>query len=407
MTLAGFQQRAERAAVACAAALGVSLPFSAALDGILVGLVIACWLGSDRYRDRLRQLRGNPVALTVLAFVAVLALGLLWGDRAPGDGTRFLGKYADLALAAVLITLFHDAAWRRGALLALACGIAALVVASYLIYLGLVPSIGRFAAISTDPLLAKGRITHGLLMALGAFLFALLALEPGKPRCKRVLWFALAALAVGNALLLVGGRTGYVVLAALVLYLGYARWRLAGLAVAVLVFVAIAAVGFVVSPGLRGRAEVTVQELKQPPTAVAAETTGLRLEFYRNTLAIIREHPLAGVGTGGFRLAYERQVAGTGMIATVNPHNEYLLMTAQLGVIGLAALLALFWVPWRLAPQLPTPLETHFARGLVLTIAIGCLFNSLLIDHVEGLLFALGLGVAFGGLPPPSSGDRR
>ena len=176
MTLAGFEQRAERAALACAAALGVSLPFSAALDGILVGLVLACWLGSDRYRDRLQQLRGNPVALTVLAFVAVLALGLLWGDRAPGDGTRFLGKYADLALAAVLITLFHDAAWRRRALLALACGIAALVVASYLIYLGLVPSIGRFAAISTDPLLAKGRITHGLLMALGAFLFALLAL---------------------------------------------------------------------------------------------------------------------------------------------------------------------------------------------------------------------------------------
>jgi len=97
------------------------------------------------------------------------------------------------------------------------------------------------------------------------------------------------------------------------------------------------------------------------------------------------------------------------MSATVNPHNEYLLVTAQLGLVGLAALLALFWVPWRLAPRLLTPLETHFARALVLTIAVGCLFNSLLIDHVEGLLFALGLGVAFGGLPPPSpsSGGRR
>jgi len=409
MTLAGFQQRAEQAALACAAALGVSLPFSVALDGILVGLILACWLGSDRYRDRLRQLRRNPVALTVLAFVAVVALGLLWGDRAPGDGMRYLGKYSDLALAAVLITLFRDAAWRRRALLALAWGIGALVVASYLSYLGLVPPIGRFGAATADPLLAKGRITHGILMVLGAFLFALLALEPGNPRRQSTIWLALAALAVGNALLLVSGRTAYVVLAVLIVYLGYARWRLAGFAVAVLAFVTIAGVGFAVSPVLRGRVDATVKEVQESRPGVASEvTTGSRLEFYRNTLAIIRERPLAGVGTGGFPLAYERKIAGTSMIATVNPHNEYLLLTAQLGVIGLAALLALFWVPWRLAPRLPTPLETHFARALVLTIAIGCLFNSLLIDHVERLLFVLGIGVAFGGLPPsPAPGDRR
>jgi uncharacterized membrane protein YccC len=46
------------------------------------------------------------------------------------------------------------------------------------------------------------------------------------------------------------------------------------------------------------------------------------------------------------------------------------------------------------------------ARGLVLTIAVGCLFNSLLLDHTEGLFFAWGLGVLFGGLGP-GRGDYR
>ncbi|MGH8698598.1 MAG: hypothetical protein ACREVS_19080, partial [Burkholderiales bacterium] len=59
-----------------------------------------------------------------------------------------------------------------------------------------------------------------------------------------------------------------------------------------------------------------------------------------------------------------------------------------------------FWIPWRLAPRLPLPHEQVLARGVVLTIAVGCVFNSLLLDHTEGLFFAWGLGVLFGGLAP-------
>jgi O-antigen ligase len=129
-----------------------------------------------------------------------------------------------------------------------------------------------------------------------------------------------------------------------------------------------------------------------------ATSIGLRLEFYRNTLEIIRNHPWAGVGTGGFPKAYEQQVAGTGMVPARNPHNEYLHITAQLGPIGLAALLWLFWQQWRLAPRLATPIERELARGLVALMAVGCLYNSLLLDHTEGLFYAWLTGLLCGGL---------
>jgi O-antigen ligase len=136
------------------------------------------------------------------------------------------------------------------------------------------------------------------------------------------------------------------------------------------------------------------------PGAAAAYTdaVGLRMEFYRNSLAIVRDHPLAGVGTGGFPQAYAQRARGTGMVPTHNPHNEYLLIAVQTGVIGLLLLLNLFWQQWRLAPRLAAPLETHVARGLVLTIAAGCLFNSMLLDHTEGLLFAWLTGLLYAGL---------
>jgi uncharacterized membrane protein YccC len=45
--------------------------------------------------------------------------------------------------------------------------------------------------------------------------------------------------------------------------------------------------------------------------------------------------------------------------------------------------------------MLATPLSRHLARGLILTIAVGCLFNSWLMDHTEGLLYAWLTGLLF------------
>ncbi|HUS13725.1 MAG TPA: O-antigen ligase family protein, partial [Chloroflexia bacterium] len=149
----------------------------------------------------------------------------------------------------------------------------------------------------------------------------------------------------------------------------------------------------------RARLAVAETQAWQPGDAASMQSsTGSRLEFYRNSLAIIAAHPVLGVGTGGFPVAYAARVQGTGMAETRNPHNEYLHITVQLGFVGLISMLCLFTAQWRLAPRLPTPIEAHLARGLVLVIVTGCLFNSLLLDHTEGLLYAWLTGLLYGGL---------
>jgi uncharacterized membrane protein YccC len=56
-------------------------------------------------------------------------------------------------------------------------------------------------------------------------------------------------------------------------------------------------------------------------------------------------------------------------------------------------------VAWQNATRLPTITETMLARGILITITMGCLFNSLLLDHTEGLFFAWFFGLLFAGLP--------
>ncbi len=400
MTLAGFQQRSEDLARAFTVALGVSIPFSVAADSILLALVVVCWFAADRYRERSAQLRHHPVALMALGFVALLAVGLAYGDQPRSDAFLYFRKYADLVILGVFVTLFGDAAWRRRALLAFAAALAVLVWLSYLVKLGVVPPVSWLRGRPDYPVVALDALTHGILVAFGAFLFAVLGRESPKGPA-RTIWFVLAAAAAANVLFVVPGRTGYVVLAVLALYLGYLWRRLIGLALVALGGTALVGVGMTASSTLQNRLDQTVREAREWQPGVPAQTSiGYRLEFYYNTVELIEDRPLVGAGTGGFPSAYKRQVAGTAIAPAGHPHNEYLHMIAQLGVAGLVALLALFWIPWRLAPRLPVPHERVLARGLVLTIAVGCLFNSLLLDHTEGLFFAWGLGVLFGGLEP-------
>jgi O-antigen ligase len=136
------------------------------------------------------------------------------------------------------------------------------------------------------------------------------------------------------------------------------------------------------------------------PDQPAQTSAGLRLEFYHNTLAVIAKHPIVGTGTGGFPKAYAEQVRGTGKTETRNPHNEFLNIMAQIGIAGLAALVWLFLLQWRLAAKLGDPMERALARALILTMVIGCLFNSLLLDHTEGLFYAWLTGLLYGGLRP-------
>jgi O-antigen ligase len=113
------------------------------------------------------------------------------------------------------------------------------------------------------------------------------------------------------------------------------------------------------------------------------------MEFYYNALQISRLHPVVGVGTGGFRSAYEKQVQGKDLWVVNNPHNGYLLIFVETGLIGLAMMLYLFHTIWRYAPLLDSAFKQDAARGMVLATMADSLFNSPLLDHAPGLLFAL------------------
>lgn len=389
---------ADRAGRWAAIALGVSIPISVAFDNLLLLVVLAGWLLGGQWTEK-RSAARNTVAVCALILFSLLLLGTFWGAQPATDARTYLLKYLDLAFIPLFAYFFRAAETRRRGLWALAGALMVTLLLSFLIKFGVVEQGALIEGTTLSPVVFKFRITHNLLMAFATFLFALMALEARINR-DRAVWGTLALLAAANVTLMVEGATGYVVLGLLALLLILSRLpaqvAMAGMAG----LLAVSAVLTTVPGPLSARVATLAGELRNwsPDTAARHSSAGLRLEFYRNTADIIADHPIAGVGTGGFPSAYAEKVQGTDMLATRNPHNEYLHIAAQIGLIGLAAMLALFAVQWRMAPRLPTRLETDLARGLVVTIAAGCLFNSFLLDHAEGLFFAWMTGLLYAGL---------
>ena len=131
------------------------------------------------------------------------------------------------------------------------------------------------------------------------------------------------------------------------------------------------------TPLIRERAaqtlsDVTIyqQEGRSNPSTSFAE----RFDMWKASYIMFREHPLLGVGAGGWREALQEvirlgQVPAT-LIAYGNPHNMFLDALSTRGILGLMALCALLAYPVYRAATVRTVQEKRPYAMLVLFITI-------------------------------------
>jgi O-antigen ligase len=391
---------ADKTARYAAIAIGASLPVSAALDNVLLTVLLVTWLVSGSITRKNLIINNNLLCRPALLLFVLLLIGMTYSAASWRESFLYLSKYIDLLFIPLLLYVFRDQATRRHALLALAVSLACVLILSIVVKAGWMPSNPFMRGTTASPTVFKLSLTHNIMMAFGSFLFAGMGLM-AQARASQWAWFALSILAIFNVTTMVPGATGYLILGALIVLFGASRSHWSGALCATAALTLLAGILLLTQTQFQHRLTAIAAEVGQwHPDQPAQTSTGLRLEFYQNTLAIIAQHPLVGVGTGGFPKAYAEQVRGTGKTETRNPHNEFLNIMAQIGIAGVAALVWLFLLQWRLAAKLDDPMEQALARALILTMVIGCLFNSLLLDHTEGLFYAWLTGLLYGGLRP-------
>ena len=393
-----LQSHARRAAGWTTTALGFTIPMWVVADSILVVILVACWSAGGEWRKRLRRITANPVAVASLLLFAWLLLGTLWGAGTLGDRALSIKKYADLLLIPLLISMAIDAQERNRALLALAASLVVTLLLSLSLSMGFIlPTSGVLNCDPSNPCVFKKHTTHNVLMAFGALLFAVLAWM-SQDRRVRWGWGVVSVLAASNVLM-VHGRTGYVVLAGLAILAFHMTFGWRGILAAIVALSISFSTAYQISSSFHERVNLAVSGVMQwnPTVAVTNDPIGWRLEYFYHTAEIIQDHPLIGVGTGGFVHAYRARTEHAGLDVPPHPHNQYLFILAQVGIVGLGLLIWLFVQQWRSTSLADDATHGLLAKGLVVTIAVGSFFNPFLVDHTEKLFYCLFSGLMYSG----------
>ncbi len=381
-----IQAAADQLAPRFAVALAFSFPISTFLSGLFSALILLTALAQGRWRARLRAVGRNPVGVAAAVLLLMVMIGLFYGEGTWANASNYGGKYADLLLIPLLIPIFSDDRVRAQALNAFLAAMLLTLGLSCLMHWGFVRPDRWIHGTPRDASVFKDHITQNILMAYAAFVFSLKAKLATDWR-HRALLAALATLAIINIVFMVQGRTGYFILPVLAAYFGFLTLRWRGVLVGTAAFLVLALAAYAWSPSFHKRMDEAGRESvgwvhgRDKGTPV-----GLRLEYYKKSLAIFARHPFFGVGTGGFAVAYKNEVAHTTLAPTTNPHNQFVLIAVELGVVGLAGFLYLLYRQWDTASRLASP-DKALARALLLTFVTGCLANSLLIDETERMFF--------------------
>jgi O-antigen ligase len=399
----------ERAPGGLAVLTAFSIPLSTSLSEIAVALFMVCWILSGHFTAKWALIRQNRVALMSLGLFGLLLLGIAWSVAGPVAGAHCLLKYRELVYLPMFVVVFQDARLRTRAVSAYMVAAALILGLSYFEWLSGVDLGLEAHELDRSPVIFKDRIIHSLMMSLLVYLAAVrlsdleaTAAQDGPAQRRRWLYLALMGLSVFNILFMVEGRTGYLQLGGLtVLYLSRRLGR-RGVVVGGLLLLTAYCTGLSLSHSVQRRMAQTISQIENQFGPERRHSLDARLEFYANTLKLVRRHPLLGTGTGSFEGQYARLVAGTDDSLTSDPHNEYLHLACQVGIGGPLLFLALLAVQWSSAGRLSRP-EMDIGRAIVLIIALGSLFNSLILSVTGGLIYAFFSGLAFADL---SQGGR-
>lgn len=367
-----------------------ALIFDTAVVNLALFLLLVVYSLSGDYAGKWRRIRGNTAAITSLLLFGLFAVGMSYSSSSLSTALSVLNKYRELLLFPIVISIFHDEIWRRRAYYAFLAAILVGMLVSFAMYFGWLPP----GLSGQEWIPFKSRIAYGLFMAYAIYLMShhLLATQV---RSHRFFWGGVICLAYFNLMFMVSGRTGHIVLLALLLLLGY-QYRVSlrkRLMIAIPALVVVAAVTLLISPAIQSRSDDIDLAFNHP----AESSIGVRLIMWQTASRIIVEHPIFGAGTGSFEGEYAKKAYDHPGVLTGNPHDEYLLIAGQLGLIGLSGFLLLLYRQWKLADRLTLP-YSFAAQGLVLAMAVGCLFNSFLYDHGEGHFYAIFAGVLLSGL---------
>ncbi|OYT94027.1 MAG: hypothetical protein CFE43_01435 [Burkholderiales bacterium PBB3] len=386
-------------------ALSVSLPMAAlSLAKLLLFFTGLCFFAKEVFASRRTSVfpKGftSPIVLICIAFWSI---SLFWTDAELENALIAFVKHGKLLTIPILLLLLKNSTEAKAGLFALATGQCLVMVSSWLMAANIpVLWVARPSG-PADPLTqfvpyADSYLDQSIMLAATAGIFW--HLTRGQARSiSKSLWVFLAFGCLLNVVVLMPGRTGYILAIATACFAAIFevprryRW-----VVSVFTPLLLGLALYYSVPQFQQRVKLAAQELGSYGAApIVGSSIGARLNMWRLSATAIANAPLTGYGIGNWTPTVKKLsgpnaelVFGSGNRS--NPHQELLLWTVELGIAGAALFLGFLWALVRDTQKLKLPIR-RATLSLVAMLFLTCLFNSPLYDDLMGDYFCITLGL--------------
>jgi O-antigen ligase len=379
----------ESAAVFSAIATCLVLPLSSPLLSLFSILTVVFWLCSGKIKEIPSLFRSNPIVFLSILLFTFFIVGMFYSSAEIQYALSILKKYREIIFIPIIISLLKDnPTGRKNCEYGFISGCILLMLISYSMYFSIVPMAKYGYSVIYH-------ITHSFFMATLAF-WALHKMIDS--RQYRYFWIIIFLLSLINLFYIAPGRTGMLVFFFLMLLFLVQRLSLLQQMVGMFVLTLLLSVTFLTSENFSSRSSEALKEVQEYQYGAARTSMGMRLDWWINCVGMIKEKPLFGYGTGSFLNEHDKWIEGTKIQPTDNPHNEYLFIGVQLGVVGLVLFLMLFAAQIIYSSKLEKS-DRLFVQGVVVAMAVGCIMNSFLFDSHQGHFWAFLVGVYFSAYP--------
>ncbi|WP_432743105.1 O-antigen ligase family protein [Methylobacter sp. G7] len=383
---------AEKSLLTCrylAIIAAIAAPASTAVTSAACIAMLITWLMSGHVWQSLKISAGQPAGKILLLFFAWLIISSLYADTDWTDKISTLSSWKKLFYTFVLLGLFYPTQWKARFVyyyLAAMSLAAVMAVTLWLLDIQLSPNreIGIFMSNHSSQSLAF----------VVAALCCIFLLKESLSLWEKRLLVVMLALFLFNIFFISPSRSGYLALPvaavfAIVNLYGYKKLpHILGITATALLLAVLT------SSTLQQRIKLGWEEKTNYQTSEDITSIGIRVIFAQNTLELIQQKPWLGYGTSSFKNTYSAHVAAKyqdwrGAPAS-DPHNQYLFVWLENGLIGLLIFLAYIYTAIRQgATQQP---YGAMGASVLVAIAVVSLFNSNFKTFPEGHLLAFFVG---------------
>jgi len=373
------------------------LPLSRAGISFFIILLPLLWIIEGNFIKKYQQIRSNKLLVIILIYLLFNIFSILWSNNIEQSlNVLRLNSYW-LSLFVIATSIKEEQVPKI-----ISFFLAGMFISEVIAY-GVFFELWQFKhATVENPSPFMFWIDYSVFMAFTSILLLNRILSTNYSYKQKIIFFIFFLSVTGNLFLAIG-RTGQVafIVAMFVMMIIHYKLNIKSILLSLIILSTIFATAYQISDSFKMRANSGIKDIQNIQKMNLNGSWGIRVAYWITTFDIAKQNPILGVGIGDFKdetthilktynYHYLNQETKKFM-GKNDPHNQYLLILLQMGIVGLIIFLYLIYQILKL--NIETKEIKELSILFVTIFFVSCFAESLFFNQFSISLFVLFTGL--------------